>query len=59
MHKTIEDLGFAKFNVTSATIASQQQGRFKRFTTTCNITSLRQLGTVFDNDLLWVIERMH
>jgi hypothetical protein len=58
IHKTIQKIGFAKFNVTSASIASQQQGRFKKFNSPQNVGSLSELREVFDTVVLWVIEGM-
>jgi hypothetical protein len=58
MHRTVERIGFAKFNVTSASRASQQQGRFKRFNKPQNIASISELRMVFDSDLIWILEGM-
>lgn len=57
LHRTVENLGFAKFNTTSAAIASQDRGRFKRFKKVFVISSISELrATVFDSDLLWILE---
>lgn len=58
IHRKIEELGFGKFNVTSAQMASQTAGRFKRFNQTQNVSSLSELREVFDTTVLWVIEGM-
>jgi hypothetical protein len=58
MHDTVERVGFTKFNVTSSWMASQRQGRFKRFNKSQNISSLSELRMVFDTDLLWILEGM-
>ncbi len=58
IHRRIEDLGFTKFNVTSAQMASQQKGRFKRFNSPQNIASLSEIREVFDSVVLWIIEGM-
>ena len=58
VHRKIEALGFASFNVASATMASQQQGRFKKFNSVQNVSSLSELRAVFDNVILWIIEGM-
>ena len=58
IHRTIETVGFTEFNVASARMASQQQGRFKRFNKPQNVASISELRMVFDNDLLWIIEGM-
>ncbi|TGK71469.1 hypothetical protein EHQ57_09950 [Leptospira wolffii] len=58
IHNCILKKGFAAFNVTSAKIASDGQGRFKRFNKTFNVQSLSDLRQVFDTDILWVLEGM-
>ncbi|MDD5222140.1 MAG: hypothetical protein PHY10_03120, partial [Patescibacteria group bacterium] len=58
IHKKIEQLGFIKFNVASAQMASAQMGRFKRYKEIIKISSLDDLKEVFDNKILWVIEGM-
>jgi hypothetical protein len=58
IHKTVEKIGCAKFNVTSASMASQVQGRFKKFNLPPNVASLSELREVFDTVVLWVIEGM-
>lgn len=58
IHKKIEALGFEKFNVTSTKMKNQTEGRFKKFNKSQNVSSLSDLRTVFDSDLLWIIEGM-
>jgi hypothetical protein len=58
IHKTIEKEGFPKFNITSASMASERAGRFKKFTSMQNVSTLSELREVFDTILLWVIEGM-
>lgn len=58
IHRTIEKKGFAQFNITSSTIASYNQGRFKKFNSPQNIGSLSELREVFDTVVLWIIEGM-
>jgi hypothetical protein len=58
IHTTIEKVGFAKFNITSATMASQTAGRFKKFSAVQNVSSLSEIREVFDTVILWVIEGM-
>jgi hypothetical protein len=58
IHRRIENLGLSKFNVTSLQMAGQQKGRFKRFTSPQNVSSLSELREVFDTVVLWVIEGM-
>jgi hypothetical protein len=58
IHQKIGSLGFAHFNVTSAQMASQKAGRFKKFSSPQNISSIGELREVFDNVILWIIESM-
>ena len=58
IHRKIDEIGFATFNVTSAQMASQTAGRFKRFNQTQNVGSLSELREVFDSTVLWIIEGM-
>lgn len=58
IHKKINQLGFLKFNITSIEIANVKTGRFKKYNKVFNISSLNDLKTVFDNDILWIIEGM-
>jgi len=58
IHRKIEALGFAQFNVTSAQMASQKTGRFKKFNHVQNVNSLSELREVFDTVILWIVEGM-
>lgn len=58
IHRKIEETGFPAFNVTSAQMASQTSGRFKKFNQTQSVNSLSELREVFDTIVLWVIEGM-
>lgn len=59
IHKTIQKLGFDKFNKASEQMFNIKSGRYKRFTKKFEVHNLSDLRmTVFDNDLLWVIEFM-
>jgi hypothetical protein len=58
IHRTVEKTGFQKFNVASAMMASQTQGRFKKFNRPQNVLSLSDLQLVFDTDVLWILEGM-
>ena len=58
IHRKIESIGFSKFNVASAQMATQNKGRYKRFNQTQNVTSLSELREVFDTTILWIIEGM-
>ncbi len=58
IHRRIEDVGFSKFNVSSAQMASQKKGRFKRFNSPQNVNSLSEIREVFDTNVLWIIEGM-
>jgi hypothetical protein len=58
IHRVIQKEGFSKFNVTTAEMASQIKGRFKKFNAVQNVSSLSDLREVFDTIILWVIEGM-
>ncbi len=58
IHRLIEKRGFAIFNITSSSMASQNQGRFKKFNAPQNISSLSELREVFDTVVLWILEGM-
>jgi hypothetical protein len=57
MQKVVEKLGFDNFNAKSEEMKKINNGRFKRFKKSFKVHSLSELrATVFDNDLLWVME---
>lgn len=57
MHKLVEKLGFDEFNKKSQEMKKLTEGRFKRYNKSFSVHSLSELeATVFDNDLLWVLE---
>jgi len=57
MHKTVEKLGFDEFNNKAEEVYNVDEGRFKRFKKKLVAHSISDLrATVFDNDLLWVLE---
>jgi len=58
IHRKIEAVGFATFNVTSAQMASQTKGRFKKFSQVQSVQTIGELREVFDNIILWIIEGM-
>lgn len=58
IHQKIETLGFVQFNVASAQMSSQKAGRFKKFSSPQNVSSIGELREVFDNVILWIIEGM-
>lgn len=58
IHRKIEASGFSKFNVCSASMASQTKGRFKKFNQTQNVTTISEIRMVFDTTILWIIEGM-
>lgn len=57
LHKTVEKMGFDTFNKKSEEMSKIQEGRYKRFNKTFHVHNIAELqATVFDNDLLWVLE---
>ncbi len=58
IQKKIQVLGFAAFNAASTQLKQQTSGRHKHFNKEFKITSLGELQTVFDSDLIRVCEGM-
>lgn len=59
LHLYVHKEGFDKFNQTSVQMSAIQSGRYKRFNKKYDIQNLSDLRmTVFDSDLLWVLEFM-
>jgi len=58
IHRVIEKAGFAKFNIASATMASQTTGRFKKFNSVQNVSSLSEMREGFDTVIIWILEVM-
>ena len=58
IHRKIAEIGFDKFNVKSAQMASERKGRFKKFSSLQNVGSVSELRMVFDTTILWVLEGM-
>ena len=56
IHKKIEEIGYDKFSQATVEMAGKTTGRFKFFTKKHSIQSKSELQTVFDTDLLWVLE---
>ncbi len=56
MHAKIEEIGFDKFTKASKQIKAKTTGRYKFIKKEFEIDSLSELQTVFDTDLLWVLE---
>ena len=58
IQKKIQVLGFGTFNAASTSIKNQTSGRHKRWNKEFTITTVGELQTVFDNDLITVCEDM-
>lgn len=59
IHKVIEQIGFSKFNNISSQMKAQTSGRFKKFKKEFSVQTISEMrSTVFDNDLLWILEGM-
>jgi hypothetical protein len=58
IQKKIQATGFAKFNATSTALKNQTTGKFKRWNKEFNISTLSELQTVFDVDLIIILEGM-
>lgn len=59
IQKKIQMIGFGKFNATSTTMKNQTSGKFKSFTKEFKVTTLGELQTVFDSDLIKICECMN
>jgi hypothetical protein len=58
IQKKILLLGLGQFNKASTNLKNQTSGKFKNWNKEFNVTSLSELQTVFDTDLLVVLEGM-
>jgi len=58
MQRKILAMGLATFNSASTKLKAQTSGKFKRWNKEFSITTLSELQTVFDNDLIVVLEGM-
>lgn len=57
LHKTVMKIGLHKFNNATVQMCAITSGRYKRFNKKFEIQNLSDLRmSVFDNDLLWVLE---
>ena len=51
-------IGFDNFNKASRKVKAQTSGKFKRWNKEFNVTTLSELQTVFDTDLVIILEGM-
>jgi len=51
-------VGLDKFNATSTKIKAQTSGKYKRWNKEFNVTTLSELQTVFDSDIVIILEGM-
>jgi len=58
IQKKIQAVGFATFNSTSMQMKQQTSGRHKHFTKEFKVTTLGELQTIFDSDLIRICEGM-
>lgn len=58
IQKKFMSIGFDAFNKTSRSIKAQTSGKFKRWNKEFNVTTLSELQTVFDTDLIVILEGM-
>ena len=56
IHRKIEAIGFDRFSEATREMHAKTTGRFKPFRKQFTIESRSELQTVFDTDLLWVLE---
>jgi len=58
MQKKIQAVGLTQFNAASTKIKNQTSGKFKRWNKVFTIATLSELQTIFDTDLIVVLEGM-
>ena len=58
MQRKVLGLGLSAFNAASAKLTAQASGKFKRWNKEFTLTSLGELQTVFDTELVVVLEGM-
>ena len=56
IHAKIEELDYDTFNNATVEMAGKTTGRFKPFNKRYSIASRSELQTIFDTDLLWILE---
>ncbi|HSY00757.1 MAG TPA: hypothetical protein VK819_01315 [Acidobacteriaceae bacterium] len=56
--KKIAEVGFDKFNTTSRALKAQTSGKYRRWNKEFNVSTHAELQTVFDSDLVVVLEGM-
>ncbi len=57
LHRVVEKKGFDEFNKNSDEMKKITEGRYKRFNKSFSVHTISELrATVFDTDLLWVLE---
>ena len=56
LQKTIEKLGFEEFSKKSIEMKNKTTGRYKWFKKSVDVTNMAEIQTVFDTQLLWIIE---
>jgi hypothetical protein len=58
MQRKIQLLGFDSFNAASRTVKAQTTGKYKRWNKEFNVQTQGELQTVFDTDLIVVLEAL-
>ena len=58
VHAKIAEISFDRFSQATVEMNAKTTGRFKPFKKKFDISSLSELQTVFDTDILWVLEFM-
>jgi hypothetical protein len=56
MHRKIEEIGFDRFSDATKEMSAKTAGRFKPFKKQFSVSSRSELQTIFDTDLLWILE---
>jgi hypothetical protein len=58
IQRTLMSIGLSNFNAASTKIKNQTKGKFKHWNKEFNFTTLSELQTVFDSDLITILEGM-
>lgn len=56
IHNAIENYGFIEFSKKTIEMKHKNSGRYKIFNKSFDISNKNELSTIFDTDLLWIIE---
>jgi len=58
IHKAVEKKGFESFNKTSVQMKEQTKGKYKNFNKAFSVNSANDLQSIFDSDIIAILEAM-